>query len=165
MTGGLPIRGGGGSLAGKTKGGGGSDLKNDVMTVHIIMYGVAIGFVCVGGVALWYGRRIARFQPPAPIKHNVDTGRLAPCRLGPLNYFRVSFIFLLPRVPHSPRLFISKGRTQSQTATATWLDLKPADTKNLMGANRCATSLIKPQPTASLSLTRTMVVSACILQT
>jgi hypothetical protein len=38
MTGGLPIRGGGGSSAGKTKGGGGSDLKNDVMTVHIIMY-------------------------------------------------------------------------------------------------------------------------------
>jgi hypothetical protein len=108
---------------------GGWILKNGVMTVHIIMYGVAIGFVCVGRVAPQYGRRIAPFAPPAPIKHNIDTGRLAPCRIGPLNYFRVSFIFLLPRVPHSPRLFISKGRTQSQTATATWLDLKPADTK------------------------------------
>jgi hypothetical protein len=31
--------------------------------------------------------------------------------------------------------FVSKGRTPSQTATATWLNLKPADTKNLVGAN------------------------------
>ena len=43
------LEGVGGRWLGKRRGVGGWILKNGVMTVHIIMYGVAIGFVCVGG--------------------------------------------------------------------------------------------------------------------
>jgi hypothetical protein len=99
------------------------------------MYTRAVSFACDGRAASPYGRRIARFQPPAPIKHNVDTIRLAPRQTRPINYFGVSFILLLTRVSQPASLETSNGRTLSQTATATRLDLKPADTKNLVGAN------------------------------
>jgi hypothetical protein len=87
------------------RGEGGRILKNDVMAVHNTMYTRAVSFACDGRAASPYGRRIARFQPPAPIKHNVDTVRLAPRQTGPINYFGVSFILLLTRVSHVHYVF------------------------------------------------------------